>query len=1076
MFRSVLLTALLLGGLLCPAQKFSIVGKAIPFRVLLDSIQQKTGYSYLCREDILREVPPLDLDCHDLELGPLLDSVLLGFKLDHTIANHSFTILRSPRATGLYRDLVGIVVDTAGSPLLGATISINGVARQYMRDDGFRLRVQTMRTQVTVSCIGYTTRQLVLSNQARQVVILATSASPLDKAVVRAYGKTTPRLTTNSITVVPDSTIQPGSGGSVEDALEGRVPGLFVRQWNGVPGSAREMLIRGQHSLADGNNMLVVIDGVPYVDNDGYLTVIGSGSAQGSNGASVLNAIPPDDIASLEILKGAAATAIYGSRGANGVLLITLKTGKVGKPRWDAGISSGVDHAVKVSRLLNTREYFAMREEAVGNDGDKPGPDNIPEATAWDSNRYTNYQQFAIGQTRWRQDAHVGLTGGDSNTVYLISGSYHREAAVYPGSWPDERKGVFGRLHQQSRDRKLQIDLSAIYHWENNRLPIQDFSAFQWLAPNAPPFTTTGGQLQWNYNGLAYLNIPAQGYLSYTGAVQNTFDHLQLSYALAPGLELRGGFGYSAITGDENSQVPIIGQDPATNPTGSTLRFDNHGNSELVEGSAVYKKTWGRSQLEAIAGADWQQLQTRYSVTQVNGFTSDALMASGGGNPTVSIMGNKVVYRYEALFGRLNYILDNRYIVEVSGRRDGSSRFGPGDQFGNFWAGSGGWIFGDERWFRSWSWLSFGKLRASLGTTGNDQLYENYAQVYQGTTAPTGYQGQQGLVPATLANNKLRWEVNYNSEWAVDLGLLQNRVLLTVAAYRDWTVNQLVQTRLPSQSGLPSAYSNLPADIINRGVEVSLHTVNWSGRWFSWTSTVTFTAPLNRLQRFPGLGTTSYAGSLVVGKSLSVVKGFQYQGVSVDSGLFQFRGLEHGGQLTDSDLVVGANLDPRYYGGVDQWFTYKRLELEVFVEFRRQNGYNPFVVLYQVMTPGSLGPSMLGNVPVEWLRRWKASGDHAALEQVTNSDATLAAQRAQDFIASDAQATDASFIRCRRVALTWRMPDAWLKRMHMREGKLYLRADNLFTITPFPVTDPETQNPMVLPPMRSISFGLQANF
>jgi hypothetical protein len=679
-----------------------------------------------------------------------------------------------------------------------------------------------------------------------------------------------------------------------------------------------------------------------------------------------------------------------------------------------------------------------------------------------------------MGHPRWRQDASVGMSGGDSNTIhhsntiYLLSGSYHREAAVFPGlSW-DQRISVFGHLHEQFDNRRLQVDLSAIYHWENNRLPQQDYSLSQYLAPNTPSFYSSTGQPQWSQNGLAYLNIPAQGYNSYSGNVQNQFNHLQVSYDALPGLQFRASLGYYRIASTERTVNPIIGQDPAQDPTGSTGLTTNSGHSVLVEQVGEYKQHLGRGQLDLLAGANWQEQQTSYSMQTASGYTSDLLMSAGSGNPVITVTGNSIVYRYEALFGRLNYNLDNRYIAELSGRRDGSSRFGPGNQFGNFWAASAAWIFGDEPWFPSWRWFSFGKLRGSLGTTGNDQIGASYAQLYTGTNVPQGYQGQQGLTPATIANNNLHWEVNYNSELAMDLGFVQNKILLSVAAYRDWTVNQLVQTNLPGQSGMPNVYANVPANVNNRGVELTLRTVNLRRKDFSWESTVTLSAPVNKLRRFPGLASTTYSSQLVVGKSLSVVKGYQYQGVSVDSGIFQFRDI--------NDVVAGGNFDPRYYGGVDQHFRYKQLELDLFLVFKRQNGYNPYVIIYQQYAPGSLAPSMLGNAPVEWLHRWQNPGDHSALERVTAETTTLAYSRMQDYISSDAKAIDASYLRLKSLSFSYQLSRSWLKRLSLTEGKMYIKGENLFTYSKFPVSDPETQDPRVLPPVKTVTAGVKVNF
>jgi len=1066
--RLLILSAALSSCLCAAAQTMSIEGKGLPIPVVLDSIYQKTGLTRWSAPDLFTNAPPVDLDLHRVDVREVLDSCLAGLRLEYVIERRSIIFRRKPGA-GVYLPLTGRVQSATGEALAGVTITVPGAPPQMSSEAGwFQVPMKGFHAMVDVSCLGYKREVVLLSNRQFQVITLQPVAVELDHVVVQAYGKTTQRLATGSIAEVPASVLEASPDGNILGKLEGRVPGLFIRQFNGAPGSARLALIRGRRSIEEGNRMLIVIDGVPLVDNDGYMTVIGSGSAQGTLGAEVLNGIAPEDVASVEVLKDASATAIYGSRGANGVLLITLRSGSPGRLRWHAAVSAGVDKVIRPSRLMNTPQYLAMRREAIWNDGMKVDSANLPEAYAWDTTRSSDFQQYAMGHARFRRDANLGLSGGDSNTVFLVSGSYHREDAVFPGTLPDERISVFGRLHAQSGNRRLQVDLSGIEHWENNRLPQLDFSQSQYLAPDAPPFFGASGQPQWNVNGLSFLNLPATGYNRYRASVMNGYSHLDVSYDVLPGLVLRSSLGYYRLSAVEHSVQPILAQDPAYDPTGSTSVTNNSGHSEMVEETADLKRKVGPGQLDVLAGVNWQEQQSAYTTTVASGYTSDLLMGTGGGNPTVTVTANNIVYRYEAVFGRINYNLKNRYIAEVSGRRDGSSRFGPGDQFGNFWATSGAWIFSEEPWAKNWAVLSHGKLRGSIGTTGNDQLGANafYAQTYTGTSAAQGYQGSQGLIPNSLANNNLRWEVNYNAEVALDLGFLNHRILCSVAWYRDWTLNQLVQSALPSQVGQPTVSVNMPANVVNRGMEFTLRTVNYSNKNWTWISTLMVSAPLNRLRSFPGLAHTQDSSLVVVGKSLSVVKGYAYQGVRADSGLYTFRDVNHDGVLDGHDVVAGGNLDPRYYGGLDNVVRYKKWEIELFVEFRRQNGQNPYVILYQEYMPGFQSPYLEGNAPVEWLHRWRQAGDRVALQQVTESAGSAAYTSMQNYISSTANSIDASFVRLKNVALAYTL----------KHTRFWLKGENLLTYTHFPVTDPETQDPRVLPPVKTLAMGVQVNF
>jgi TonB-linked SusC/RagA family outer membrane protein len=1048
--------------------------KGMTITRVLREMESQTGYHVIYVTSILANVPTVDLNLKKVDLRQALKACFAGLNLDFTVDFQAITVFPKIPGGDLYLPLKGRVQTANGEPLEGATIGVEGIAQLKTRGGGwFEIPVDKPETKVTISYAGYSPVTLTLNNTDIHAIVLQPTAASLDEVVVQAYGKTTQRLLTGSVTPVGGAIIGLQGNGNVLGALEGRVPGMMIRQYNGVPGSGYGVLIRGQRSIAQGTNPLIVIDGVPIADNGGYMSMIGSGSAQGAMvGASVLNNIPASAIASVQVLKDAAATAIYGSRGANGVLLVTLRAGTVGKLHWAVDVNTGGEQTVRTSPLMNTTQYLELRKEAVSNDNFVPDSNNIPELR-WGTTRYTNFKKFVTGHTGLKENAGVDLSGGDSNNVYLFSGSYYNETAVFPGTTDDQRMAIYGHLHHQSLNRRLRLDVSLLYSWENNLLPMLDPSPTMYLAPNASPFFTAAGQPQWSSDSVTYLNIPAQSYNTYRGRVNNQFNHLQLSWDLLPGLALQTSLGYCGLSTGENSQLLIAGQVPAPNTTGQTTYTSNTGHSELIEEMAHFTRSIGAGQLTAQLGADWQEQRADSNAETASDYTSDLLLATGGGNPTISSGSNSIDYRYIAVFGRLNYVFRHRYIAELSGRRDGSSRFGPGHQWGNFWAASAAWIFGDEDWVKKQSWLSLGKLRGSIGTTGNDQIGENgYTQVYSPTAAARGYQGLQGVTPESYANNDLRWEVNYNSELALDLGFLKDKILLSVAAYRDWTANQLVYLTLPGQSGLPGVFSNVAANVVNEGLEFSLQTFNWTSGSVRWVSTATFTLPVNRLKSFPELSTSIYSASLVKGRSLTVLNGFHFDSVGVYSGLYTFR---NGSGATNPGIFPGGNLDAHYYGGMEQSIRYKSLQLDIFLEYRGQSGVNPYVTLYQYYPPGFEGNSMLGNGPVEWLERWHQYGQRAPLQKLTEDYGSAAYGQMLNYIGSDAKSINASFIRWKSCSLSYQLPKPWLTHLGIAEGKVYVRGQNLLTFTHYPITDPETQDPTVLPPTRSLVAGLSLN-
>ncbi len=494
------------------AQKVTIKGKGLSIRQVLKEINRQTGYSFVYETSIPTDAPILDINCDKDDIRHVLRTCFEGLHIRYEVDHWTISVfLDGLPDSGSYLPVRGRVQDMNGDPLEGATITVDGGPRVICGVDGsFRCLAGAKKVLVSVSHIGYLPSHLFLSAGVFEVIRMQPSPSILDSVVVYDYVTGLPKYATGSFSRVGAETISRTVAG-ISEELEGKVPGLAIRQYNGMPGSAFGTLIRGTHTIQQGSEPLIVVDGVPIAFSDNYLSFIGSGSAQGPMGASVFNGIPLSAIGNIEVLKDAAATSIYGSRGANGVILLNLNKGRAGLPRLDVDISSGVDAAVKTSPLLNTEQYLELRKEAVRNDGLPVNANTVPELFRWDSTRYTDYKKMLTGDTRDRLNASVTCSGGDTNMVYLLSGSYHRESAVSQGATSDDRSSVHGSLHRQMDKGRFRIDLSTLYNRENNRLPIQDPAAFVYLAPNAPSFLDAGGHPIWNQNQNSYLNIHSTG-------------------------------------------------------------------------------------------------------------------------------------------------------------------------------------------------------------------------------------------------------------------------------------------------------------------------------------------------------------------------------------------------------------------------------------------------------------------------------------------------------------------------------------------------------------------------------------
>jgi len=1061
----------------CAAQhtngSITIHQKRVPYKLALETAEKQSGYIFNYSDSNFFDWPRVDLDLTGATVLEFIETFFAGLNYTSTFYGKIIVIHRVPPTSNLYLNLKGRVLNTQNEPLPLATVSIAGGHQQVLtKEDGsFSLPVTAFETLVTISYSGYLPLQIVLSNRKHdQDIVLQLAAVNLNEAQVEAYGKTTQRLSTGTISTLKGEAIRIQPVTNVLDVLAGQIPGLSIRRVSGVSGSTYETLLGGRHSIAQGNEPLFVVDGVPLASSS-FIGTIGPGSSLGSGGASTLNGIPPGAIASVSVLKGPAATAIYGSRAANGVILITLKEGAAGALYYTADVTSGWERSVRVSQFLNTKQFLALREEAAGNDSKAINATTVPEL-AWDTTRYTDYQHLVLGRTGYFHDVRVGFTGGNNRNSFLVSGILHAQNTIFPGETKDTRASLYGNWHYRSENSRLRLAVSGLYSNQSENLPLEDLTGYQGLAPNAPAFLDASGQPVWSSQGLSFINIPALTNNTYRLGVYNFLGHLQSVWQVAKPLSLEASLGIFHIGANEEGTTRLVGQDPGLQPppTGTSNNSRNDYQSNITEVLARYAPRLPGGLLELIVGGTWQGERRDSSALTIGGYPDDLVLATGNGGTVYSSSKERVDYRYLALFSRARYNIGKKYILEGSARRDGSSRWGPGHQFGTFWSFGGGWIFSEEPFFQPLKkTFSFAKLRGSYGKTGNDQTDDNqFAQVY---TPVASQNGQQGVIPATLYNPDLHWEKSYATELGLELGLLQDKVFFSVTGYQSKSKDQILTTTVAGQAGGVSVVANKPVQVNNTSLEMSLRANNLSLGPVSWTPVINLTLARNKLQRFPDLANTSYNSTLEVGKSLTVSKGLHYLGVNRKTGLYQFQDLNNDGLLNAGDVRASPSKDPRYYGGLSNTFSWKGWRLDIVTTFCAQNGDNPLVTLSRQNAPGMLAPSELSNGPVEWLDHWRKPGDNALQQRLTTGKDKDALTARGNYLKSDANTIDASYLRIKTVSLSYQLGENTLNRWGLKKLQFYLRAQDPWTFTHYRVWDPETQNPLTLPTSRTWVAG-----
>jgi TonB-linked SusC/RagA family outer membrane protein len=962
--------------------------------------------------------------------------------------------------------ITGIVTDATGV-LTGVTVSVKGTNQSSITDNAGKFALTTNSNAIlTFSYIGYKEVTVVVDNRSVINVTMIEDATTLKEVIVNAgYYTVKDKERTGSIAKITSKDLEKQPVTNVLAAMQGRMAGVSITQTTGIAGAGFEIQIRGQNSLrAEGNSPLYLIDGVPYsseaLGNTRSTSVL-------PGVANPLNSINPDDIASIEVLKDADATAIYGSRGANGVVLITTKTGKQGKTRFTAKVSQGTGSVTKFMKLLNTEQYLVMRNEAFANDGVTPGFSDYDVNGTWNPNRYTNWQKELLGGTATYTDVNASVSGGSATTQFVVSGTYHDETTVFPGDYGYKRGVLRSSLNHSSENGKFKMNLSTAYTAQNNTQAATDLSRVAIsLAPNAPSLYTADGSLNWE--GSTWENPLALLAGSYRTKTHDFIANSLVSYTLLPGLDLKSSFGITDTQHDETRTQPSTLYDPAyeAGPEYSSLYVTNNTRrSWIVEPQVSWAHQWKYGKTEVLAGGTFQQQKSSNLLLEADGFASNSLIYNlASAFSVITLKDQQTDYKYQAFFGRLNYSYNERYILNLTGRRDGSSRFGPGRQFATFGAIGGAWLFGDEAFLKDNKILSFGKLRGSYGVTGNDQIGDyQFLDTY--LSSGVSYAGVIGLQPTRLYNPNFGWETNKKLEIALETGFFKDRIFLTLGWYSNRSSSQLVGIPMPATTGFNSIQGNLDATVQNRGVEVTLRTVNFQKPNFSWTTNFNISFAKNKLLSFPELEGSTYRNQFVIGEALNIQKVYHYTGLNPQTGVFTFEDTNGDGTTDALDKQTVKDFNPAFFGGLSNQFTYKRWQLDFLLQFVKQQNY----------TSASMAglPGTMSNQPVEVLNHWQATGDTEGFQQYTtgfNGDAVDALYK---YYESDAVIGDASYVRLKNVALTYKVPEKWLFGASCR---VTVEGQNLLTFTSYKGRDPEFKLSGYLPPLRVITAGLQFTF
>ena len=1068
------------------AQQVSISLKDAPLEKVFVEIQKQAGYQFVYNNRLMKGMNRITIEVKNAPVEKVLQLCFSNQPLTYAIIEKTI-IVRSKeenKVDGVTAPLVinikGIVEDEEARPLLGVNISVKGVFKSVSTNAKGEFVMNEVDENATLvfSYVGYEPQEIPVQNRTSYHVRLVRSTQALDELMIIGYGTTTKRYATGTSNRITSSDISNSPVTNVMLAIQGRTPGVYIGQNNGLPGAGLTVQIRGINSLSKGTQPLYIIDGVPWLAepiNRQSTTDYVFPSAEGLT--NPMNTINPADIESIDVLKDADATAIYGSRAANGVVLITTKKGKAGKTQFSVIYNTSWSKVSHFVETLGTEEYLDLRRKGFANNNITPTAANAIDLKVWDTTAYTDFQKELLGHTARSTDVSASLSGGDLRTNFLISGTYHKETNVFAGGQGYNRAGINFNLNHSSIDKKLNVGLSAIYSADKNNISAIDLTSYAYATPPNFPLYKADGSLYWT--GVLGGTINPLGYLYSTNENKssNLLSSLNVKYNVIKGLDVKAQVGFSRTDMDQVRLTPSKAMDMSlSNSTlGSAFSY-NYSNNYIIEPQVTYKNRIWKGVLEALVGGTWQFKQSKQPFyTQASGFASDEFLRNTSLATTVSTRSTSQDYKYASMFGRLNYNLMSKYILNLVFRRDGSSRFGPNNRFGNFGSAGAAWIFSEEEPLRKLDWFSFGKLRGSYGIVGNDAI-GNYAYLDTYSSITYLYNGVAGLYPSRLANNEFRWEETRKLEAALELGFLKDRMLLTTNFYRNTTSNQLINYSVSAQAGFTSYQSNLPATVENKGWEFTLNTTNIKTKDFEWKSSINVSLNRNKMLKFDNIEKSSYVNTYLVGKPISAFYLYQYNGLD-SNGLPSVVDQNKSGTISTGfgvlgrgDRIYAGTGLPEYFGGFNNTVRYKGLTLDVLFQFVKQQARN-------LLPPSFYPPGYLTNASAEEYRNYLALGSSDKLITTTTATAAgLAAYRAySNYTGTDASVVDGSFVRLKNVNLSYSFPQKLIRKAKFQNLRLYVQGQNLFTITNYKGFDPESQG-VSLPPLRTFATGIQFTF
>lgn len=1046
--------------------KFNLDLKNVSIKNALKEVQQISDFKFLYNRkdlDLNNKITLIVKDANiETVLKKMFDNTSINFEifkkqiiLKKVVATKKITV--EQEAFDL--DVKGTIIDKAGNPLPGATVQVKGTTNGTQTDFDGKFSITTSQDEVTlvIQFLGFKKTEVkVTSSQKNLVITLIEDATALDEIVVVGYGTLKKSDLTGSVSTVKSEELTAYPATDPAQALQGRAAGVQIVANNGAPGSDYKVRVRGGTSINASSEPLFVVDGLV----GGILP-------------------PPEDIASLEVLKDASATSIYGSRGSNGVILITTKKGFSGKTRINVSSSYSTQEVINTLDMLNAAQFTQYVQDAGANFSRYLGSNGETYDTNWQDKAF---------RTGFIKNNSINISGGSDKIKYYVSGVLFEQEGIIKNSG-FERYSLTSNINVEATE-KLDVGVN-IFRRRSNTTGVRTqeasgglfntgiISSALLMEPDKPVFDENGNYVRGNLDIL--VDNPVSQLDNNINEMQEDRSQINLfaDYEIFENLKFKTTFGFTntrSTTGDFNNTNTLIGA-----PVGGRASLGNSSSTTIInENYLSYTKEIGAHKLNVLGGYSYQKTTNESSFSVGQGFVSNSLSYRnlGAASDLVAIGSGIQESEIASWYGRLNYSLDDKYLVQINGRYDGASNFAANQKWAFFPSIALGWNMKNEDFLKDVSAISNLKLRASYGKTGNQaiQPYSSLARVLSGGRALNIQNNQlvNALLPQTFENENLTWETTIQSNIGVDVSFLNNRIKFSADYYRMVTKDLLFNLPLDRIVGyIDLFYTTNLGEVENKGFEMTLSTVNFDND-FKWTTDFNLSANRNKILKLPeGLPiyydeapTNMKLGQTLVhqeGSPVGSFWGFVYNGVLQNDTTLTGDGFETtaGGEsfvdnngrdangnltgtpdgvLNGDDRTIIGDPNPDFIWGMNNTFSYKGFDLNVFFQASVGNDIYNFTRLQTDLGAGN------SNATTALLDRWTPSNTNGSVPRANELRNTRSSSRWVE---------DGSYVRMKNISLGYNLPTKLTEKMKISSLRVYVSGQNLLTFTNYSGFDPE---------------------